>query len=124
MLLTMRPTGGHSHVYADRQEWTILDEGRPVGRIHEDTSAYVRRPTPVLVDHNAVQPMRVFARAAGCQRLVQLRIGPPGATRNGDSRGIGQGRAEGSDLAAAAHAGPPVSEVFLTGGQCGSRDGC
>ena len=30
MLLTMRPTGGHSPVYADRQDWTILDEGKPV----------------------------------------------------------------------------------------------
>ena len=39
MLLTMRPTGGHSPVYADRQDWTILDEGQPVGRIYEDTSA-------------------------------------------------------------------------------------
>ena len=39
MLLTMRPTGGHSPVNADRQDWTILDEGQPVGRIFEDTSA-------------------------------------------------------------------------------------
>jgi hypothetical protein len=39
MLLTMRPTGGHSPVYADRQDWTVLDEGQPVGRIYEDTSA-------------------------------------------------------------------------------------
>jgi hypothetical protein len=29
MLLTMRPTGGHSPVYEDRQDWTVLDEGRP-----------------------------------------------------------------------------------------------
>ena len=39
MLLTMRPTGGHSPIYADRQDWTVLDEGQPVGRIYEDTSA-------------------------------------------------------------------------------------
>jgi hypothetical protein len=26
-LLTMRPTGGHSPVYADRQDWTIFDDG-------------------------------------------------------------------------------------------------
>ena len=39
MLLTMRPTGGHSPVCADRQDWTVLDEGQPVGRIYEDTSA-------------------------------------------------------------------------------------
>ena len=38
MSLTMRPTGGHSPVYADRQDWTILDEGKPVGRIYEDAS--------------------------------------------------------------------------------------
>ena len=39
MPLTMRPIGGHSPVYQDRQDWTILDEGQPVGRIYEDTSA-------------------------------------------------------------------------------------
>ena len=39
MPLTMRASGGHSPVYADRQDWTILDEGQPVGRIYEDTSA-------------------------------------------------------------------------------------
>ena len=38
MLLTMRPTGGHSPVYADRQDWTIYDDGKPVGRIYEDAS--------------------------------------------------------------------------------------
>ena len=39
MPLTMRPTGGQSPVDADRQDWTVLDEGQPVGRIYEDTSA-------------------------------------------------------------------------------------
>jgi hypothetical protein len=39
MPLTMRPTGGHSPVYADRQDWTIFDDGKPVGRIYEDMSA-------------------------------------------------------------------------------------
>ena len=39
MPLTMRPTGGHSPVYADRQDWTIFDDGAPVGRIYEDVSA-------------------------------------------------------------------------------------
>jgi hypothetical protein len=39
MLLTMRPTGGHSPVYADRQDWTILDDGKPVGRIYEHAGA-------------------------------------------------------------------------------------
>ena len=38
MPLTMRPTGGHSPVYADRQDWTILDDGKP-GRVYEDASA-------------------------------------------------------------------------------------
>ena len=38
MLLTMRPTGGHSPVYEDRQDWTICEDGRPVGRIYEDAS--------------------------------------------------------------------------------------
>jgi hypothetical protein len=28
MPLTMRPTGGHSSVYADQQDWTIYDEGQ------------------------------------------------------------------------------------------------
>ena len=39
MLLTMRPTGGHSPVYADRQDWNDSGEGQPVGRIYEDASA-------------------------------------------------------------------------------------
>jgi hypothetical protein len=39
MPLTMRPTGGHSPVYVDRQDWTILDEGQPVSRIYEDATA-------------------------------------------------------------------------------------
>ena len=30
MLLTMRPTGGHSPVYAGRQDWTIFDDERNV----------------------------------------------------------------------------------------------
>jgi hypothetical protein len=39
MLLTMRPTGGHSPVYADRQDWTIFDDGKAVGRIYENAGA-------------------------------------------------------------------------------------
>jgi hypothetical protein len=39
MPLTMRPTGGHSPAYVDRQDWTIFDDGKPVGRIYEDASA-------------------------------------------------------------------------------------
>ena len=39
MPLTLRPTGGHARVYQDRQDWTICDDGVPVGRIYEDTSA-------------------------------------------------------------------------------------
>ena len=39
MPLTMRPTGGHSPVYQDRQDWTIFEDGRPVGRIYEDATA-------------------------------------------------------------------------------------
>jgi hypothetical protein len=37
--LTMRPTGGHSPVYRDRQDWTIFEDGQPVGRIYEDAIA-------------------------------------------------------------------------------------
>jgi hypothetical protein len=39
MPLTMRPTGGHSPIYADRQDWTIFDDGKPVGRIYEHGGA-------------------------------------------------------------------------------------
>jgi hypothetical protein len=60
MLLTMRPTGGHSPVYADRQDWTVLDEGQPVGRIYEDTSSGEHaRHAMELVDHGL--------RLAGCR---------------------------------------------------------
>ena len=34
-----RPTGDHSPVYAKRQDWTIFDGGKLVGRIYEDASA-------------------------------------------------------------------------------------
>jgi hypothetical protein len=39
MALTLRPTGGHSPVYANRHYWTIFDGGKPVGRIYENASA-------------------------------------------------------------------------------------
>ena len=39
MALTLRPTGGPSRVHQHRQDWTIFDDGKPVGRIYEDTSA-------------------------------------------------------------------------------------
>jgi hypothetical protein len=39
MPLTMRPTGRHSPVYADRLDWTIFDDGEPVGRIYEHAGA-------------------------------------------------------------------------------------
>jgi hypothetical protein len=29
----------HSPVYADRQDWTIFDDGAPVGRIYENAGA-------------------------------------------------------------------------------------
>ena len=57
MLLTMRPTGGLSPVSADRQDWTILDEGQPVGRIYEDILASTAaRAAVVLVDHGVREP--------------------------------------------------------------------
>jgi hypothetical protein len=52
MPLTMRPTGGNSPVYVDRQDWTIFDDGKPVGRMYEDASTSApRRPALVLVGH-------------------------------------------------------------------------
>jgi hypothetical protein len=39
MALALRPTEGHSRVHGDRQDWTVFDDGNPVGRIYEDTSA-------------------------------------------------------------------------------------
>jgi hypothetical protein len=38
MALTLRPTGGHSPVYRDRQDWTIFEDGRPIGRLYESNS--------------------------------------------------------------------------------------
>ena len=34
MALTMRPTGLSSGVNEDQQDWTVLDEGREVGRLY------------------------------------------------------------------------------------------
>ena len=51
----MRPTGGHSPVYADRRDWTIFDAGKLVGRTYEDATA----GTPaalVLVGHRVRGP--------------------------------------------------------------------
>jgi hypothetical protein len=40
MPLTMRATGlSSSPVDKDRKDWTIFDDGAPVGRIYEDASA-------------------------------------------------------------------------------------
>ena len=38
MPLTMRPTGLASPAYAGLEDWTVLDDGRIVGRIYEDRS--------------------------------------------------------------------------------------
>jgi hypothetical protein len=57
MPLTMRPTGGHSPVYADRQDWTIFDDGKPVGRIYEDAALSTpAEAAMVLVDHGLRGP--------------------------------------------------------------------
>jgi hypothetical protein len=39
MPLTMRATGLSSGIDKDRKDWSIFDEGEPVGRIYEDASA-------------------------------------------------------------------------------------
>jgi hypothetical protein len=39
MPLTMRPTGLSSGIDKDRKDWTIFDDGKPIGRIYEDASA-------------------------------------------------------------------------------------
>jgi hypothetical protein len=43
MLLTMRPTGGDSPVYEGRQNWTVFDDGEPIGRSTK-TRPRARRP--------------------------------------------------------------------------------
>jgi hypothetical protein len=35
MLLTLRPTGLASPVHADRQDWTVFEDGRPIDRVNE-----------------------------------------------------------------------------------------
>ena len=39
MALALRSTEGHFRVHGDRHDCTIVDDGNPVGRIYEDTSA-------------------------------------------------------------------------------------
>jgi hypothetical protein len=41
MPLTLRPTGLVSPVYGHLQDWTIFEDGKPVGRIYEDVSERV-----------------------------------------------------------------------------------
>ena len=69
MPLTMRPTGGHSPVYADRQDWTILDDGKPVGRVYEDASASTRWfwSITVYVDPRAGVFRRWLRRTSRCR---------------------------------------------------------
>jgi hypothetical protein len=33
MPLTLRPTGLASPVHADRQDWTVFEDGRPIDRV-------------------------------------------------------------------------------------------
>jgi hypothetical protein len=46
MPLTLRPTGLVSPVYGHLQDWTIFEDGKPVGRIYEDVSERVVGPGP------------------------------------------------------------------------------
>ena len=41
MPLALRPTGLASPVYGHLQDWTIFEDGKPVGRIYEDVSERV-----------------------------------------------------------------------------------
>ena len=89
MLLTMRPTGGHSPVYADRQDWTILDDGKPVGRIYEHAGA----GTPAdrrFVSRAQNQVRRCLMLRASCPALrifppasIATRMFPPASSRSG-----------------------------------------
>jgi hypothetical protein len=38
MPLTLRPTGLQSPAYADRQDWTVFEDGCVIGRLYEDSS--------------------------------------------------------------------------------------
>ena len=66
MPLTMRPTGGHSSVYADRQDWTD-PRRRPVcwqdlrGHVRE----HVHRPAMELVDHGSTSGRMPASPRAG-----------------------------------------------------------
>jgi hypothetical protein len=57
MPLTLRPTGRHSPVYADRQDWTIFDGGKPVGRISSSITGIASHP-PGRPDHHPAAERR------------------------------------------------------------------
>jgi hypothetical protein len=49
MPLTLRPTGLASPVYADWLDYTVIEDGREIGRMYEDN--YARSLRWFLVDH-------------------------------------------------------------------------
>jgi hypothetical protein len=71
MALTLRPTGLASPAHADRQDWTVYEDGKPIGRIYWDSSAHPGHG----VLFNAGQ-----SRSRGCTFQPE---GPTGIRRSG-----------------------------------------
>ena len=102
MRLTMRPTGGHSPVYADRQDWTIFDDGKTVGRIYGGCRVkHTCGAVMVLVDHGLRGPeggyrhLREGAAECGTYDMCALSCaGPPmcALPRTGQAQVPSQGR--------------------------------
>ena len=56
MTLTLRPTGLASPAFQDRQDWTVFEDGKEVGRIYEDGLASVPTELRWLVVTVYVRP--------------------------------------------------------------------
>ena len=62
MPLTLRPTGLASPAYQHLEDWTILEDGREVGRMYEDGSA----STPVQNQPLGLKPGGVMGDWPSC----------------------------------------------------------
>jgi hypothetical protein len=113
MPLTVRPTGRHSPVYADRQDWTIFGDGEPVGRVYEDTS------TDTAPELRWFWSIIVYVNPkAGI--VTSGKVATPGEAQGGSSRRPGGTRWHGRKLVRATVAAAAPASHRHEVGQAGS----
>jgi hypothetical protein len=74
MTLTLRPTGLASPAYQDRQDWTVFEDGKEVGRTYEDGLASVPTELRWLVITVYVRPDSGIVTSGKVPRLTTRRL--------------------------------------------------